>query len=413
MFETLFKRPSILARYLNDPWIDSKIKFLEHCAKQGFSHSELRKYAWVLLVFSQSIDLNKPGLITQKQIEYAIKHRIHYNPSTTTDSRSTQLFYIHIATEWLRFYNRLAENKRCPSTVFDVYLEKFIAFMRDERGLSKFTIQFHYEILTKFFVFVARKKVLIKDLSIHDVDAYITYQGNHGWARKSLHRLAGCLRNFFHYAEIQGWVKGIADIIDVPRVYAQENLPIGPTWEEVKQLIKSFSSNSPSDLRARAIVLLLSVYGLRRGEVAVLCLENIDWISEILHVIRPKIRHTQQYPLDKIVGDAILNYIKRARPYCSYRQLFLTLNAPIRPLSPASISAIIRSRLRTLKINISKTGAHCLRHACAQHLLAEGFSLKQIGDQLGHSNLSTTQIYAKVDFKGLRQVAELDLRELL
>ena len=60
-----------------------------------------------------------------------------------------------------------------------------------------------------------------------------------------------------------------------------------------------------------------------------------------------------------------------------------------------------------------KRGPHALRHACATYLLNEGFSLKRVGDHLGHRSLSATQIYAKVDFEGLRAVAEFDLGGLL
>ena len=225
--------------------------------------------------------------------------------------------------------------------------------------------------------------------------------------------MAGVFRGFFRYAETQGWVSGIAASINAPHVYAHENLPISPTWEEVKRLIDSFSTDKATDLRARAIVLLLALYGLRCGEVAGLRLDDMDWINEILHVTRPKQRCTQQYPLNQTVGDAILRYIKKARPQCAYRQLFLTLDAPIRPLLPRCISHIVRSRLTILGIDVPKKGAHCLRHACARHLLDAGFSLKQIGDQLGHRSSSATREYVKVDLDGLRQVAELDLGDLL
>ena len=307
----------------------------------------------------------------------------------------------------------MEEKELTVVTVFDDYIEKFSTFMRDERGLSNATITFNCEQLTNFLIFTGPDKVSLQDISIHDVDAYLSYRGKHGWNRKSLHTLANSLRAFFRYAEAQHWVSGIATAIDAPHLYAQENLPLGPTWEEVKQLIDSFSSDSASDLRARAIVLLLAVYGLRRGEVAELRLENVDWIGEILHITRPKQRCTKQYPLDQTVGDAILRYIKEARPRCAYRQLFLTLEAPIRPLLQRAISHIVRSRLKALGINVPKKGAHCLRHACARHLLEAGFSLKQIGDQLGHRCSSSTREYVKVDLDGLREVAELDLGGLL
>ncbi len=128
---------------------------------------------------------------------------------------------------------------------------------------------------------------------------------------------------------------------------------------------------------------------------------------------RPKQRCTQQYPLDPEVGEAIVRYLKEARPRCHHRELFLTLHAPIRPLQPNCISPIVRSRIDALGIQVPRRGAHCLRHACARHLLAAGFSLKQIGDQLGHRSAAATRVYVKVDLDGLRQVAELDLEGML
>ena len=113
------------------------------------------------------------------------------------------------------------------------------------------------------------------------------------------------------------------------------------------------------------------------------------------------------------VGNAILRYLKEARPRSARRELFLSVEAPIRPLSPGCVSGIVRSRLATLGIDIPRRGAHCLRHANARHLLDAGFALKEIGDHLGHRSASSTRTYAKVDLTGLRRVAEIDLGSLL
>lgn len=410
MLSTLFIRPCILARHRASPYAESRARFLEYCSDQGHPRSSLRKIAWVLLVFSQSIDLSRSGRKTRQEIEYAVDHRVRFaqRPENATDSRSSRLLFIHVATEWLRFLGRL-EEPQCEPKPFANYVESFARFMRDERGLSPATITFRSEQLTNFFLAIRHPDVSLSTITLNDIDTYLAYRGSHGWSRASLHTLADALRSFFRYAEAQGWTHGIAAAIDAPRTYAQEGLPLGPTWEEVQKLIASFSGNSAVDIRDRAIVLLLAVYGLRRSEVTRLRLEDVDWVGEILHVTRPKQRCTQQYPLDPEVGEAILRYLKEARPRCKERELFLTLNAPIRPLNPICISPIVRSRLNALGIQVPRRGAHCLRHACARHLLAAGFSLKQIGDQLGHRSAAATRVYVKVDIDGLRQVAELDL----
>jgi site-specific recombinase XerD len=246
------------------------------------------------------------------------------------------------------------------------------------------------------------------------IDRYFIEQSENGWSRRSLSTLAGTLRSFFHYAETQRWCpSGLAAAIDAPTIYALESLPRGPEWSQVKALIASIRGNDPVTIRDRAVILLLTVYGLRRGEVAALRLDDLDFENEIIRVTRPKARRAQQYPLVGSVGNALLRYLQYARPRCDCREVFLAIKAPRRALSAASISAIVRWRLRAIGAHGIPCGAHGLRHACGRHLLAKGFSFKQIGDQLGHRRAASTSVYAKVDLKGLREVAEFSLGRLL
>jgi site-specific recombinase XerD len=73
---------------------------------------------------------------------------------------------------------------------------------------------------------------------------------------------------------------------------------------------------------------------------------------------------------------------------------------------------MVRRRFQALNLDLPHYGSHALRHACATHLLAQGLSLKEIGDHLGHRDPDTTRIYAKVDLTGLRQVGDFDLGDL-
>jgi len=319
---------------------------------------------------------------------------------------------MHVATAWLRFLSRLNEPtvRRGP---FASQIDAFAQFMREDRGLSSVTIASRRQRVENFLAAVRPRIRSLKHVSISQVDRYLVHQGRHGWSRLSIAALANDLRSFFRYAETQDWCPtGIAAAIDSPTVYTREGLPQGPTWEQVKQLIKNTAGDRPADIRDRAIVMLLALYGLRRGEVARLRLDDIDWTGETLRVVRPKQRRIQHYPLIRPVGDAIVRYLREVRPTCACRELFLALHAPVRPLSATSVTPIVRSRLAALGVHLARRGPHSLRHAYARHLLARGFSLKQIGDQLGHRCASTTLYYAKIDLDGLRQVAELDLGRL-
>jgi site-specific recombinase XerD len=113
------------------------------------------------------------------------------------------------------------------------------------------------------------------------------------------------------------------------------------------------------------------------------------------------------------VGEAILRYLKEVRPRTSQRDVFLTLKAPFQALSSGSLYDLVSDRLRAQGVCLPHYGPHSLRHACATRLLAEGLSMKEVGDHLGHRKADTTRIYAKVDMAGLRQVADFDLGGLL
>jgi site-specific recombinase XerD len=224
---------------------------------------------------------------------------------------------------------------------------------------------------------------------------------------------ANSLRSFFFYASAQRWCKrGIHETIERPRLYSLSGIPQGPAWKDVRQLVNSVSGDRRSHIRDRAIMLLLSVYGLRAGEVAALTLDDIDWQLDRIRIYRLKRRAPQVFPLTTEVGNAILRYLRDVRPKTAFRQVFLRLLSPHRPFSVRGLSGSIAFRIRALGTNLPACGPHALRHACATHLLSEGFSIKEIGDHLGHRSAHATQIYAKVDTTGLRQVADVDLEPL-
>lgn len=414
MVEDLFKRPSVLVRYREGPLAEAREEFLKHCAKEGYSRSMLQKIAWVLLAVAHSIDIDH-GQVTTQDIELAVDRRMRFKRQSIRVKESvwTRQMFIHFATEWVRRLGCLQQVAK-EQNVFTAQINAFTRYMRDERGLSPVTISTRCERLAWFFDGLRPPRDTLSAIAVADVDAFIESKGKQGWTRASLAALASSLRSFFSFAEARGWcARGITAVIESPRLYAREGIPEGPGWEDVQRLLASTCGDRPADIRDHAILMLLAVYGLRRGEVAGLRLDDLDWEGELIHIARPKQRRAQRYPLLPAIGEAILRYLRVVRPRCGDRALFLTLGAPIRPLSAPSITPVAHAHLSRLGLTLSPRGAHCLRHACASHLLASGFSLKQIGDHLGHRSANSTLSYTKVDLTGLRQVAELDLGELL
>ena len=335
-------------------------------------------------------------------------------PHTAQNVRVARRRFLRYATRWLVFLGRF--HVSCPtSNPYDSYIAEFAAFMLQERGLSAKTIALYCHNVRKFLSRLLDQDGSLERVSISQIDTALSQQViEHGYARVTVQTCAGSLRAFFRYAEYRGWcTTGLASAIMAPRVFRHESLPSGPSWIQVQELLASTMGDNPTDIRDYALLLLLSVYGLRAGEVAQLRLDDIDWQNETILVRRSKRLGTHRYPLTRSVGDAIIRYLQEGRPQSSHREVFLTLNAPFRPITSCTLYPVVAARLRPLAVALRHHGPHALRHACATHLLNEGHTLKEVGDHLGHRNAETTRIYAKVNLAGLRDVANFDMGGLI
>jgi len=197
-----------------------------------------------------------------------------------------------------------------------------------------------------------------------------------------------------------------------PRLYQQESLPYAPDWSDVQRMLVDVDTDKPRDIRDRAILLLLAIYGMRSGEVAALRLDQIDWSGRTLRLFRLKRRQPQIYPLVQSVAEGLARYIDTVRPSSSCPEVFLCMQAPRRPMRAGSIYGVANRRFIALGLEAAHQGGHALRHACATRLLAAGLSLKEIGDHLGHRSTSATSTYAKVNMAALREVGAFDLGDL-
>jgi site-specific recombinase XerD len=313
---------------------------------------------------------------------------------------------------WLSFLGRFKEE--VPVHPFNADLEQFIEFERQERGLAATTCRGHRRIATEFFAwFASHVGADLSQLDISQVMAFVQQASFAGKSRVYASGGVAGLRVLLRWLVARGCCsKALVNCIHAPRLYAHERYPTGPTWSEVQALVQSAEGDSIRNLRDRAILLLLAIYGLRAGEVRALCLLDLDWENETLHPPRPKQRKVGVYPLTREMGDAIIAYL-RVRPPCPHRGLFLSLLQPYHPLTSDAITSIVTHRQKRLGHKPKRFGAHGLRHASATYLLAEGFTLKQIGDHLGHTMIRATEAYAKVDLRSLRQVGEYSLAALI
>jgi site-specific recombinase XerD len=318
-----------------------------------------------------------------------------------------------VARVWFSFMGWLRAEPS-PAIAYAAELEAWESFLRSEAQLAERTISDYRWWIEVFLRWLFQEKLPLRRLTLTGVDRFTKHLASRGLGRVTLAKAATVLRRFLSYAfDRERCRRDLSESVLSPRLFRHESLPTGPAWPDVRRLIAATKGSSQPLLRNRAILLLLAVYGLRSGEVRGLCLEDIHWRRHILRVHRSKIARVQEYPLTATLSRTVKAYLKNGRPDSTRPEVFLTLHAPFRPLSAGAIYDLTRSLMDRLGIASSKRGPHALRHACATHLLNHGFSLKKVGDHLGHRSLSATQIYAKVDLDGLRAVADFDLGGLL
>lgn len=415
MFNKLFVRPLALKRHLTSPLLEDRLRYLTHFAEQGAVWSTLRCLAQYQLIIVKYLHLKKNSVVTLQEIQTAAvrwaRHQIHHPRSRGTYSQFSKGRFIWKAIRWLRYVDRLKKVARPIS--FQV--TDFANYMRKERGLSEVTIEYRCRETQIFLDQIRQKGYTLSRITVPQVETILLEKLRHNsYNVRTIQTLASTLRSFFRYAESRSWCRpAIAAAIKSPRTYRHASLPSSPTWDDVKRLLRTTQGNRPSQIRDRAILLLLALYGLRAGEVARLRIEDFNWEQETLHLTRGKGGRSQQFPLQKTVGQALIRYLKKVRPHSNHRQVFLTLRAPIVPLRQGTLTALVSRRWKPLHVSIQHHGPHSLRHACATRLINQGVSLKAIADHLGHRDLEATRLYAKVDLPRLREVANVNLRGLL
>lgn len=412
VLERLFAYPAVLRRHRDGPLAADREAYLERLSARGAAQGTLLRMARYCLCVAHEVQRWPQGhRFSKEQLDTVAAS---WAAARVTGGRAAAAFWPQqhfrfAAAELLRAAGRLLPEAVPKPSRFDAQIEAYITALHRERSLSAATRQNRRWQLQRFALHLGRQGMDLATIGASDVDVYLQ-QAALRWTRVSLRSAASALRSWFRYGHTKGWVRaGLADAILVPRVYQHEGLPLGPTWKEVAQTIAAAEGDHPSALRDRAILLLLAVYGLRSGEVRRLRLEDVDWSRERIGIVRSKSSRAEVLPLTPAAGDAIARYLRHGRPQSECRTLFLTVLAPFRPLSAGGLYDIVRRHLPRVSTVTKGRGPHGLRHACARHLVEQGFSLKEVGDHLGHRSPEATRIYAKVDLTSLRRVALDDL----
>jgi integrase/recombinase XerD len=290
-----------------------------------------------------------------------------------------------------------------PVTAEEELLDRYRRYLTGERGVCEQVARAYIRKVRRFVDWRARVGGAgLEGLTAADVSAFVVAEcpgRSTRWGRD----LTLSLRSFLVFLHVDGVLAGSLAAA-VPRVagWRLAGLPRPLDPGVAQQLVAGCDLGTVIGRRDRAILLLLWRLALRRGEVAAIMLDDLDWRAGELRVCG-KSRRVEVLPLPWDVGEALAEYVRDDRPRVEGRAVLVAVNAPHGPLAPATVSRVVADAAR--RAGVSGVTAHRLRHTAATEMLREGASLIEIGQVLRHRQTQTTAIYAKVDVETLRLVA--------
>ena len=408
MFETLFTYARVLRRHREGPLAEECAAYLSELAAQCVAPATLIKQARCCL--RVAVELERwpadhcfdNDEVREMASRYAARCRAASSRNAREQFRAT-------AVGLLRRLGRLRLERTGLPRRYEAMLREFIALQHERSWLSDVTCQSARWQITKYLDYLEQRGLVLETIHPADVDAFYQHMALR-WSRRSLSRSVSFLRAWLGYCERRGHARpGLAQALLAPRIYRHETLPMGPTWPTVGRMLAATGGNDPRSVRDHAIILLLSVYGVRSGEVRRLRLDDIDWRRNRIRFVRSKSGRHAEAPLVVRVGNALARYLRKARPQSPSRVVFLRLRAPFTPLSPSGMHSAVKSHFPAHERPGKGRGPHGLRLllstlwlSCARHLLESGLSFKEVGVlyHLGHRDPDSTRIYAKVNSAG-------------
>lgn len=283
----------------------------------------------------------------------------------------------------------------------------YTRYLATERGLVVATISNYIPTVRLFLKeHFGATQVSLDELSPQDIHRFLLHHAP-DVSRGRAKLMVTALRSFFGFLRQRGAITiDLASAIPAVPNWRLTGLPqpLGP--QQVEELLASCDRQTVIGQRDYAILLLLARLGLRAGEVVALTLDDLDWDTGTL-TVHGKGDRQERLPLPQDVGEAVANYLRQSRPRCATRRVFIRLHAPHCGFrTSVAIDDVVRRALVRTGLEPTCKGAHLLRHSLATRLLGSGASLEEIGQLLRHAHPQTTEIYAKVDLRALRALAQ-------
>lgn len=285
-----------------------------------------------------------------------------------------------------------------------IFLQEFTDHLRLQKNYSDATIRTYEHAIRDFFMFMSEQCLSrLQDITEQDVRLYLTGLYEKRLSKRTVSRNISALRSFFQFLLKEGKAEvNPFSYVSMPKL--EKRLPEFFYEDEMETLFQSIDRSTPLGERDLALVELLYATGIRVGECAGIRLSDIDRHLGVL-LVRGKGNKERYVPFGEKAKDAVQVYMEDGRKKLMKEKghPFLFVNGRGDPLTTRGIQYIL-NRLSRSSFDIGKLYPHKLRHTFATHLLNNGADLRSVQEMLGHSHLSTTQIYTHVTKKRLKEV---------
>ena len=405
MLEKFLERLGADQRGQRNPLLVQVLPFADSLMESGYAATTIQSKLGLLIDLGEW--LRRRGLAVKDLDERRIETFI-------TDSRRNGLLRRGDRTTLRQLLDHLREHHvvqrvtpTCDVSPLSAILDRYEKHLRSERGLTTATIINYLPFARKFLSDrFGEGPFLLKVVRPRDISGFILRHARTMSCRRA-QLMTTVFRSFFRFLFQRGELQvDLAPSIPTVADWRLSTLPRYITAEEVIRVLGSCDRHTATGRRDYALLLLLARLGLRAGEIVAMQLEDIDWRSgEIL--VRGKGLLYDRMPLPVDVGQALAVYLRHDRLSSKTRRVFVCSKAPQRGFSgPSTVSTIVRRALDRAGLHPGFKGAHLLRHSLATSMIRSGASMSEIGEILRHRSPSTTEIYAKLDFEGLRSLAQ-------
>lgn len=279
--------------------------------------------------------------------------------------------------------------------MLDRFIDKFFRFLEIEKNSSSYTMVNYAHDLKDFSEFA--KDVELEKIDYLTLRRYLAHLKSANLSKRTINRRLSCLRSFFRFLFKEGLIKiNPATLLSSPK--QDKYLPQFLTEDETAKLLESADGKDIMSLRDRALLETLYSTGMRISELAGMDLDDIDFISGVVKV-KGKGKKERLLP----VGSRALSAIRAYTQIRTKKNTAVFLNKNNTRLTTRGARLIMNKYIKktSLKAGISP---HTLRHSFATHLLNRGADLRSVQELLGHSNLSTTQVYTHLTTERLKAV---------